>query len=124
MQRKTVRDRLKLKLLEIEKERHLWKHEVFKRKITSDQFREKESELQSKQAAVEEKLGRKKEQINLKVNTFQGFSMDEVREIMMLVKTIKRPEKGQTEDALRAKLVGLRKSEKIAKKVAGLVFEK
>jgi len=124
LQRKTVRDRLKLELLEIEKERHLWKYEVFRRKITSDQFREKESELQSKQAVVEGKLGRRVEKTDLNVNTFQGFSTAEVREIMMLVKTIKKPKKGQTEDSLRARLVGLGRSEKVAKKVARLVFEK
>lgn len=124
LQRKVERDRLKLELLEIEKERHLWKHEVFKRRITAEQFREKESELQSRQAAVEEKLGRHKEQSHLKVNTFRGFSTAEVREITMLVKAIKRPGRGQTEDSLRARLVGLGKNEKIAKKVAKLVFEK
>ncbi len=124
LQRKARADVLKLELLEIEKERHLWRHEVFKRRITPEQFREKEATLQSKKSAVEQKLGKRGGKMPLPKNPFQGFSLVEVREIVRLVKTIRKPEKGLTEDALRAKLVGLGKSERVAKKVAQLVFRK
>ena len=124
LQRKARADVLKLDLLEVEKERHLWRREVFKRRITPEQFREKEATLQSKRAAIEQKLGKRGGKMPLPKNPFQGFSMVEVREIMRLVKTIRKPKKGLTEDALRAKLVGLGKSERVAKKVAQLVFRK
>jgi hypothetical protein len=124
VKRKARREILKLELLELEKERHLWRHEAFKRKITPEQFREKEATLQSKRAAIEQKLGRRKGKVPKPRNTFQGYSLAEVREIMRLVKTIRRPAKGQTEDLLRAKLVGIGKTERVAKKAAQLVFRK
>ncbi len=122
---KVAKDALRLELLEIQKERVVWKHEVFKRRITPEQFREKEGTLQGKQAAVEEKLGlkRKKGQPRRK-NVFDGFSPIEAQEVVRLVKGVGRPHKGQTEDGLRARLVGLGRSEKIAKKVASIVFRK
>jgi len=124
LQRKAGRDLLNLELLEIQKERILWKHETFKRKITPEQFREKEGFLQSRQIAVEEKLGVRKEKSHLKRNIFEGYSPAEINEIMRLVKTMKKPGKGMTQDSLRARLVGLGRSEKIAKKVAELAFRK
>ena len=122
LHRKAERDRLKQEELGIQKEREIWRHEVFKRKITPEQFREKEGELQGRLAAVEEKLGVKVERGRRRVNPFQGFSPAEIEEVMRLVKSIGKPRKGETKGSLRARLVGLRRSEKIAKKVSELVF--
>jgi len=122
--RKAQRDMLRLELLELHKEHVLWKHEVFKRHITPEQFREKEGELQGKQAAIEEKLGMKIEKGVPRQNPFEGFAPEEAEETMLLVKSIGKPKPGETIDSLRARLVGIGKSEKVAKKVAELVFRK
>lgn len=122
LHKKAEKDRLKQEELGIQKEREIWKHEVFKRKITPEQFREKEGELQGKLAAVEEKLGVKVERGKKRVNPFQGFSPPEAEEVMRLVKSIGKPKKNETKESLRARLVGLGRTEKIAKKVSELVF--
>ena len=57
------------------------------------------------------------------MNPFEGFSPIEAEEVMRLVKSIGKPKKGETEEGLRARLVGLGRSEKIAKKTARLVFK-
>lgn len=120
---KAEKDRLREQLLEVQKEQLVWKHEAFKRRITPEQFREKSGELQGKQAAIEEKLGAKPEKGQKKRNLFEGFSPMEAQEVMVLVKSIGKPKKGETRDSLRARLVGLGKSEKIAKKATSIVFD-
>jgi len=124
LHRKAKRESINLELLEVQKERIICKHDYFKRNITSDQFKEKERELQGKQVALEEKLGLHKEKAKVKVNPFQGFAPTEAGEVIRLVKSIGVPKKGETEDSLRARLVGLGRNEKIAKKTAELVFRR
>ena len=119
---KGERDLLREQLLEAQKEEIVWKHDFFKRRISAEQFKEKSGELQGKVAAIEEKLGVKHAQGQKKVNVFEGFSPMEAQEVMMLVKSIGKPKKGETMEGLRARLVGLGKGEKVAKKVSSLVF--
>jgi len=122
--RKERFDNLNMELLEVHKERAIWKHDMFKRRITPEQFREREGELQAKQVAVEEKLGVKHVKGKARANPFEGFSPAEIEETIRLVKSIGKPRQGETPEGLRARLVGLGRSEKIAKKVVKLVFRK
>ncbi len=123
LQRKARLEDLKLKRLEIDKERLLWRREAFKRKITGEQFKEKEAELQAGIQALEQKMGGKKGESHLKKNVFEGFSPQEAEQAVRLVKSIGKPKEHETLESLRARLVGLGHSDKVAKKVAELVFQ-
>lgn len=124
LQNKARSDVLELELLEVEKERIVWKTSYFKRQITPEQYREKESELMGKENAIEQKLGRKVQRGVERVNPFEGFAPNEAEEVIMLVRSLGKPKKHDTPESLRARLVGLGRSDKVAKKVVNLVFKK
>jgi len=124
LKHKARMDELRLDLLELHKQRKIWKDELFKRRITPAQFKEKEAALQGQIAAIEEKLGKQPEKGKARPDPFQGYSPAEAKEVMLIVRSKGKPGKGETQDSFRARLVGLGRAEKVAKKAAELVFRK
>ena len=95
---------------------------MLKRRITPQQYAEKERELQGKQNAIEAKLGHARKAIKISKNPFVGYTRPEIEEIGRLVKTMGRQKRQMKKDEMRAWLVGRGKKEKIAKKVAELIY--
>ncbi len=124
IKKRLERERLELERLGILKERMIWKQEAFKRKISPEQFKEKDAELQGKQLTIEEKLGLRKPGEKGKPNPFQGYKPREIKQIYRLVNAIRKPKRGMDKDRFRAWLVGRGKSERVAKKVAELIYKK
>ena len=122
LKKRTQKDALNLELVEILKERSVWKYDMLKRRITPQQYAEKERELQGKQNVLETKLGHKRKGIKIGKNPFAGYSRSEIEEIGRLVKTMGVQKRQMTKDEMRAWLVGRGKKEKIAKKVAEMIY--
>ncbi len=124
LQRQLERDKIWLERLEVLRELKVWEYDYLQRRISSEQFAEKARELQGKKLALEQKLGMAKKGSVPRPNHFDGCSPAEIEEISMLAKMLQQKKKEMTHDSMRAWLVGNGKSEKVAKKVAEIVFEK
>ncbi len=122
LKKRSQKDSLNLELVEVLKERSVWKYDMLKRRITPQQYAEKERELQGKQNALETKLGHKRKGIKISKNPFAGYTRSEIEEIGRLVKTMGAQKRQMTKDSMRAWLVGRGRSEKIAKKVAEMIY--
>ncbi len=123
LKKRTQKDALNLELVEVLKERSVWKYDMLKRRITSQQYAEKERELQGKQNVLEAKLGHAKKGIKISKNPFAGYSRSEIEDIGRIVKTIGVQRRQFTKSEMRAWLVGRGKKEKIAKKVVELLYK-
>jgi len=123
LKKRTQKDALNLELVEILKERSVWKYDMLKRRITPQQYAEKERELQGKQNAVLAKLGHARKGVAISKNPFAGYTRSEIEEIGRLAKTMSIQRRQMTKDGMRAWLVGRGRSEKIAKKVAELLYQ-
>ncbi len=123
LKKRAQKDAINLELIEVLKERSVWKYDMLKRRITPQQYAEKERELQGKQNALEAKLGHEKEAIKISTNPFAGYTRAEIEEIGRLVKTMSVQRRQLSKSDMRAWLVGRGKKEKIAKKVAELLYK-
>ncbi len=123
LKKRTQKDALNLELVEVLKERSVWKYDMLKRRITPQQYAEKERELQGKQNAILAKLGHAKKGVVISKNPFAGYTRPEIEEIGRLVKTMGVQRRKMSKDGMRAWLVGRGKQEKIAKKVAELIYK-
>lgn len=118
----TAEDRVLVEFLDVLRERAEWKHDLLRKKITSEHYSGKESRLQKKQRALEEKLRLREKGITFSANPFAGFDKEEMKEIGILVDEMvpQRRELGRHE--MVDWIVDGSHSKKVAKKVAELIF--
>ena len=125
LHRKTQLDAIRLEMLGVLRERTVWRYDMMRRRVSQQQYSEKERELLGKQRALEMKLGiGGKKGVAVSKNPFEGYNLQEVEEIYRIVKSIGPKKKGHTPDSLRTWLVGRGKTERVAKKAAELIFKK
>lgn len=125
-------DGIELQLREVFKERAIWKFDVLRRRVTEDMYKEKERELQAKQLALERALGIGGKGVVVRVNPLEGCNAWEIEEITGIVRAIGVPRAGSVvvakrkmnKDQLRAYMIGLGNSEKIARKATEMVFQR
>jgi hypothetical protein len=123
LKRRAEKDLLMLELVGVLRERAVWKYDMLKRRVSTEQYAEKERELQGRQSALEARLGRKKRGLRISENPFAGFSRDEIEEIGQLVKAMGPQKRQMSMDEMRAWIVGRGNSEKVAKKAVEFIYK-
>ncbi len=116
-------DLLELQLVDVLKERAVWKHDMLNNFASKEQYAEKEHELQLKQENLEDLLGLKKKGIEISKNPFAGFDRDQMEEIGKLVKAMGPQKRELSQKAMLKWIVGRGSSERVAKKVVQLIYE-
>jgi len=122
LHRKGQSDSIRLDLLGVLKERTVWKQDFFRRRVSQQQYAEKERELQGRENALRAKLAGKKIAPSKK-NLFEGYRKAEVEEIYRLFKSLSSQKSEMNKDSVRTWLLSRGKSERVAKKVTDLIFE-
>ncbi|MDP2973889.1 MAG: hypothetical protein Q8N60_02460, partial [Candidatus Diapherotrites archaeon] len=125
-------DGLEMQLREVFKERAIWQDDFMHRRVSEEMYKEKTRELRAHQLELERERGIGGKGIVVRANPLEGCTAGEIEEIMSIVRAIGVPRVGSVvvskrkmnKDQLRAYLVGLDKGEKVARKVAELVFQK
>ena len=116
-------DLLELQLVDVLKERAVWKHDMLNNFASKEQYTEKEHELQLKQEKLEDLLGLKKKGIEISANPFAGFDREQMEEIGRLVKAMGPQKRELSQKAMLKWIVGRGSSERVAKKVVQLIYE-
>ncbi len=125
-------DGLELQLREVFKERAIWQDDFMHRRVSEEMYKEKTRELRAHQLELERALGIGGKGIVVRANPLEGCTAGEIEEIMGIVRAIGVPRVGfvvvakrkMNKDQLRAYLIGLDKSEKVARKAAEMVFQR
>jgi len=123
--RRAGRDRWFGELFAARRSRALLKNDLANGKRTQEQFNEEDYILQGKINEAEVKLGfTKKGSLAVRPNPLEGCSPAEIEEIRVLAEMMKTKKKEMAEEEMRLQLVKNNRGEKIAKKVAQMVYEK
>jgi hypothetical protein len=125
-------DGLEMQLREVFKERAIWQDDFMHRRVSEEMYKEKVRELRAHQLELERERGIGGKGIVVRANPLEGCTAGEIEEIMGIVRAIGVPRVGfvvvskrkMNKDQLRAYLIGLDKSEKIARKAAEMVFQR
>jgi len=122
--REKAKDSEWVELVELLKERSVWKIDALKTGIPKDEYEAKELEFQARQDAIEARLGHSIRGFEESINPFAGFSKKEMDEIVRILREIGSRKNEMTRDQMLAWLVGQGAKEKIANKVAEILYGK
>lgn len=124
LQRQVERDRWWGELFAARRSRAMLRNDLANGRRTQEQFNEEDYILQGKINEAEVKLGlTKKGSLSQRPNPLEGCSPGEIEEIRVLANIMQPKKKEMTQEDMRLYLVKNNKSEKVAKKVAEIVYE-
>ena len=124
LKQKVKEDKTRLEFITVLWERALWKYDRLKKKVSSQEFAERERELQEKQTVLEKKLRFKEKGIEVSVNPFAGFNRKQMLEVGDLIKSMGPQKREMSKEQMLGWLVDRGTSKKVAKKAVEMIYEK